>query len=52
MNGIEEQYFNLTQIPFDVEADEHGFALDYQTAISFEIGNLKVSKESVMKKVN
>ena len=50
-NGIEGQHFNLTQIPFDVEVDENGFALDYQIAISFEIGNLKVSKESVMEKV-
>ena len=48
---IEGQHFNLTQIPFDVEVDEHGFALDYQIAISFEIGNLKLSKESVMEKV-
>ena len=51
VNGIEGQHFNLTQIPFDVEVDENGFALDYQIAISFEIGNLKVSKESVMEKV-
>ena len=51
MDRIEGQHFNLTQIPFDIEVDKHGFALDYQIAISFEIGNLKVSKESVMKKV-
>ena len=51
MDGIEGQHFNLTQIPFDVDVDEHGFSLDYQIAISFEIGNLKVSKESVMEKV-
>ena len=50
-DGIEGQHFNLTQIPFDVEVDENGFALDYQIAISFEIENLKVSKESVMEKV-
>ena len=42
--------FHLTQIPFDVDVDEHGFSLDYQISIS-EIGNLKVSKESVMEKV-
>ena len=48
---IEGQHFNLTQIPFDVEVDEHGFALDYQIAIFFEIGNLKVLKESVMEKI-
>ena len=44
VDGIEGQYFNLTQIPFDVEVDQNGFAF------SFEIGNLKVSKESVMEK--
>ena len=27
VEGIEAQHFNLTQIPFDVEVDEHGFAL-------------------------
>ena len=48
---IEGQHFNLTQIPFDVEVDGNGFALDYQIAISFEIGNLKVSKENVMERV-
>ena len=51
MDGIEGQHFNLTQIPFDVEVDEHGFALYYQIAISFEIENLKVSKENVMEKI-
>ena len=51
MDGIEGQYFNLTQIPFDVEVNDHGFALDYQIAISFEIGNLKMSKENVMEKI-
>ena len=51
VDGIKGQHFNLTQIPFDVEVDEHGFALNYQIAISFEIGNLKVSKESVMEKI-
>ena len=50
-DGIEGQHFNLTQIPFDVEVDENGFALDYQIAIAFEIGELKVSKENVMGKV-
>ena len=50
-DGIEGQHFNLTQIPFDVEVDENGFALDYQIAIAFEIGDLKVSKENVMEKV-
>ena len=41
-DGIEGQYFNLHQIPFNVE---DGFALDYQIAICFEMGNLKLSKE-------
>ena len=50
-DGIEGQHFNLIQIPFDVEADEHGFALDYQIAISFEIGDLKLSKEVILEKV-
>ena len=50
-DGIEGRHFNLTQIPFDVEVDEHGFVLDYQIAISFEIWNLKSSKESVMEKI-
>ena len=50
-DGIEGQHFNLTQIPFDVEVDENGFALDYQIAIAFEIGDLKLSKENMMEKV-
>ena len=51
VDGIEGQHFNLTQIPFDLKVDENGIALDYQISISFEIGNLKVSKENVMEKV-
>ena len=50
-DGIEGQHFNLIQIPFDVEVDEHGLALDYQIAISFEIGDLKLSKEVILEKV-
>ena len=26
-DGIEKQHFNLTQIPFNIKVDEHGFAL-------------------------
>ena len=40
-DGKERQHFNLTQIPFDVEVDEHGFSLDYHITIIFEIGNSK-----------
>jgi len=36
-DGKEGGHFNLTQVPFDVEVDEGGFALDYQIAITFEI---------------
>ena len=50
-DGIEGQHFNLTQIPFDVAVDEHGFALDYQIIISFEIGDLKLPKEVILEKV-
>ena len=50
-DGIERQHFNLIQIPFDVEVDEHGFTLDYQIAISFEIGDLKLPKEVILEKV-
>ena len=31
--------------------DEHGFSLDYQIAISFEIENLKLSEDVTMEKV-
>ena len=41
----------FNSIPFDIEVDEHGFALDYQIAISFKIGDLKLSKEVILKKV-
>ena len=50
-DGIETQHFNLTQIPFDVEVDEHGFTLDHQIAISFEIGDLKLPKEVILENV-
>ena len=38
IDGKEGGHFNLTQVPFDVEVDEGGFALDYQIAITFELG--------------
>ena len=50
-DGIEGQHFNLTQIPFDVEVDEYGFAFNYQISISFEIDNLKMSKEVILEKI-
>lgn len=37
MDGKEGGHFNLTQISFDVETDENGFALDYQVTITFEL---------------
>ena len=46
----EGQHFNLTQVPFDVEVDEHGFSLDYHIAIAFKIGNYKWVKEVVRRK--
>jgi hypothetical protein len=36
-------HFNLTQVPFDVEVDEGGFALAYQIAIVFEINDRNLS---------
>jgi hypothetical protein len=42
-DGKEGGHFNLTQIPFDVEVDEGGFALDYQIAITFEINERNLS---------
>ena len=45
------QHFNLTQIPFDVENDEHNFLFDYHIAIAFEIRTSKWSKEVIMDKV-
>ena len=50
-DGIEGQHFNLTQIPFDVEIDELGFSLDYHIAISFEIGESKWPRESILEKI-
>jgi hypothetical protein len=36
-------HFILTHVPFDVEVDGGGFALDYQIAITFEINERNLS---------
>ena len=41
-DGNEEMQYNLTQIPFDVEIDEHGFVLNYKISIYFEIEDLNL----------
>ena len=51
VDGKEGQHFNLTQIPFDVEVDAHGFSLNYHIAIAFEIGTSKWSKDVIMEKI-
>lgn len=38
---IENKYYNLTQIPFDMEVDEYRFSFDYQVSIHFEFGRQK-----------
>ena len=50
-DGKEGQHFNLTQIPFDIEVDEHGFFLDHHIAITYEIGASKWSKDVIMEKI-
>ena len=50
-DGKEEQHLNLTQIPFDVEVDEHSFSLDYYIAIAFEISTSKLAKDIILEKV-
>ena len=50
-DGIEDQYFNLTQLPFDVEVNEHGFSFDYQVSIHFELNEIKYEKDSIMNKI-
>ena len=50
-DGKKRQHFNLTQVPFDVEVDEHGFSFDYLIAIAYEIGTYKWSKHATMEKV-
>ena len=43
-------HFNLIQVPFDIETDECGFALDYQVAISFEIGEKNLPRDEIYAK--
>ena len=47
MDKKEGGHFNLAQVPFDIEVDEEGFALDYQIAISFELCERNLSKEDI-----
>ena len=49
-DGKERGHFNLTQVPFDIEIDEYGFALDYQVAITFEIREKNLSKDKIYAK--
>ena len=35
-DGKEDQHYNLTQVPSDVDVDEFGFYLDYHITIHFE----------------
>ena len=50
MDGKEGGHFNLTQVPFDVEVDEEGFALDYQIAITFELCDRDLSRDDIYMK--
>lgn len=36
-DGKDGGYYNLSQVPFDMEVDKDGFALDYQVAILFDV---------------
>jgi hypothetical protein len=49
-DGKEGGHFNLTQVPFDVEVDEGGFALDYQIAIAFELNERNISRDEIYAK--
>jgi len=46
-HGKEGGHFNLIQLPFDVEVDEYDFALDYQVAIFFEIGEKYITRDEI-----
>jgi len=50
MDGKEGGHFNLTQVPFDVEVDEDGFALNYQIAIAFELGERNLTRDDIYTK--
>ena len=49
VDGLPVHYYNLTQISHDVEVKKFGYALAYQIAICFEIGDIALSKEVVLK---
>ena len=49
-DGKEGVHFNLTHVPFDVEVDEHGFALDYQVAITFELCDRNLTRDEIYAK--
>ena len=49
-DGKEGGHFNLTQIPFDIETDENGFALDYQVAITFELCERTLLRDGIYAK--
>ena len=50
IDGKEGGHFNLTQVPFDVEIDEGGFALDYQIAITLELVERTLSRDEIYTK--
>jgi len=50
IDGKEGGHFNLTQVPSEVEVDEGGFVLDYQIAISFELGNRNWTRDEILAK--
>jgi len=50
-DGKEENHYNLTQLPHELEVDEHDFALDYHVAIFFELEDLVLLKDDVMSMV-
>ena len=50
MDGKEGGHFNLTQVPFDVEIDENGFAFDYQVAITFELCERTLLRDEIYAK--
>ena len=50
MDGKEGGHFNLTQVPFDVEIDENGFAFDYQVVITFELCERTLLRDEIYAK--
>src|ERR1700738_2131295 len=47
MDGNDGMYYNLTQIPLDVEVGDHGFALDYHISIHFEIEKIELDRDVI-----